>query len=116
MNEINEVINLEKASCRNFDANELMQLLKSKGFAVFASWGASQFTVNDKNDTTMFKMKVNGNHHKGYVYIFLSFLDLFNVYLTKFDDTIVNKIDGLYFDQLVNWIDEKIEWIDAYKS
>lgn len=114
MNEVNEVINQKKASCREMDANELMALLKSKGFAVFASWGASQFTVDKKNYPTMFRMKVNGHHHKGHVYIFLSFLDLFDVYLTKIDGTIVQKVEGLYFDQLVDWIDEKIERIPEY--
>jgi hypothetical protein len=114
MNEVNEIINIKKASCREFDANELMSLLKSKGWSVFASWGAEHFTVDKKNYPTMFRMQVNGHHHKGHVYIFLSFLDLFDVYLTKKDGTIVQKVDGLFFDQLVDWIDEKVERIPEY--
>ena len=46
--------------------------------------------------------------------IFVNGLDLFDVYLTTLQGTIKDKIEGLYFDQLVEWIDEKIEKIPAY--
>ena len=119
MNNVGEIINTEEIikKSREFDANELLYLLKnSKGIYVFWSWGAHNFVVDKKNGTRMFRMTVNGHHHKGYVYIFLNFLDLFDVYLTTKDGTIVKKTegDGLYFDELVDWIDENVEKVPEY--
>jgi hypothetical protein len=72
MNEINEIINTDKAACREFDAAELMHVLvHSMGMPVFWSWGASNFSVDKKPESTMFIMKVNGRHFKGHVCIFL---------------------------------------------
>jgi len=87
-------------------------------FPIFASWGAHAFTVDKTKNTRMFRMKVNGHHHKGHVYIFVNGMDLFDVYLTTIRGKIVLKsgAQGLYFDQLVEWIDNKIERIAAYKS
>jgi len=62
-------------------------------------------------------MTVSGHHHKGHVYIFVNGMDLFDVYLTTNRGTIVHKSGdmGLYFDQLVEWIDEKVERIPEYR-
>ena len=59
-------------------------------------------------------LNVQGHHHKGHVYIFVNGSDLFDVYLTTTQGTIKMKIEGLYFDQLVEWIDEKVEKIPDY--
>jgi hypothetical protein len=50
------------------------------------------------------------------VYIVLNGLDLFDVYLTTLQNGIKLEGKDLYFDQLVKWIDEKVEKIAAYKS
>jgi hypothetical protein len=115
MNQINEKIDYQKItkSCRNLNVKELMQLLHIN-VSIFWSWGAHAFIVDDKRNTRMFRMAVQGNHHNGHVYIFVNGLDLFDVYLTTLQGTIKDKIEGLYFDQLVEWIDEKIEKIPAY--
>lgn len=112
MNEINEILNTDKAACREFDANELLYVLKNAmGLNVFWSWGVDNFMVDKKPLSTMFRMTVRGRLHKGRVYIFLNGLDLFDVYLTTKDNTIVNRTPemGLYNDQLTQWIDEHIE-------
>lgn len=59
----------------------------------------------------MFIMKVNGRHFKGHVCIFLNGMDLYDVYLVNKDRVIVDRTPemGLYFDQLTQWIDSKIE-------
>lgn len=118
MNAIGEKINYEeiRKQSRNLNPNELLNLLKGDVFK-FWSWGAENFTIDKKDDCRMFKMTVNGHHHKGHVYIFLNGLDLFDVYLTKKDGEIVQKTseEGLYFDQLVDWIDERVERIEAYE-
>ena len=115
MNQINEEINIKKASCREMYMPDLMALLRSSG-AIMMSWGCHNFTVDKKNGTRMFRMNVQGHHHKGHVYIFLNFMDLFDVYLTTNRGTIKDRTDeqGLYFDQLVDWIDEKVERIPEY--
>jgi hypothetical protein len=110
MNQIGEQIEIKKMVCREFDVNELMSLLKSKIF-VFFSWGCERFTVDKTKGTKMLCFKVNGYKHTGFVYIFLNFLDLFDVVLTDKSGKIVDRTDemGLYFDQLVDWIDDKVE-------
>ena len=110
MNNVDEQINIEKAACRNINPQELLQLLRAD-FWLFASWGATAFIVDSKNDTKMLRFKSNGYKHKGHVYIFLNGSDLFDVYLTTIKGKIIDKTDemGIYNDMLVDWIDERIE-------
>lgn len=116
MNTIGEILNTKDASCRDLDPNELLQLLKYDR-SIFWSWGADGFLIDNHKQTRMFRMTVRGHHHKGYVYIFLNGMDLFDVYLTDYKNKIKDRTDemGLYFDQLVDWIDEKIERIPEYR-
>jgi hypothetical protein len=117
MNKINEKINIPEITkgCRNLDVNELMQLLRSD-IAKFWSWGSHAYRIDKKNDVRMFRMTVSGHHHKGHVYIFVNGMDLFDVYLTTSQGTIKDtNEEGLYFDMLVDWIDNKIERIPEYE-
>lgn len=117
MNNVGENINMESAKCREFDVNELMMILKSD-IMKFWSWGSRSYTVDKTKGTRMFRFRVSGYHHKGYVYIFLNGLDLFDVYLTNLKDKIKVRTDemGIYVDELVDWIDEKVERIPEYKD
>ena len=110
MNTKGEMLNWDEKikQCRYLDVHELMVLLKMD-IVVFMSWGANGFLVDRGKNTRMFRMSVNGYLHKGYVYIFLNGLDLFDVYLTTKRDIIVDNVEGLYFDELVEWIDSHIE-------
>lgn len=76
------------------------------------SWGAHGWTaIGDK----FLKFKVNGHHHKGYVYLGVNGLDLFDIILVnKFGD-IKEEIHDIYLEDLIDTIDEKVEKIDAYK-
>jgi len=118
MNTIGEKINTEeiKKSCRVLNPKELLALLQSNQ-SIFWSWGAHAFTIDTNRGTKMLRFKVKGHHHRGHVYIFLNGADLFDVYLTTTQGKIVNKTPdmGLFFDQLVDWIDNKIEKIPEYK-
>jgi hypothetical protein len=115
MNQIKEIIDTKSASCREMYIPDLINLLKSSG-VIMMSWGADGFMIDQHKTPRMFRMTVRGNHHKGYVYIFLNGMDLFDVYLTDYKGKIKDRTDemGIYFDQLVDWIDEKVERIPEY--
>jgi len=101
-------------SCRTFEPKELLAVLKAN-INIFFSWGVSHPTVDNQKNTRMFRMNVRGHHHKGYVYIFLNGMDLYDVYLTDFADKIKMIQTDLYFDMLADWIDEAIEKVPAYR-
>ena len=117
MNQVNEIIDHKEIvkSCRNINIDELLALLQSD-INIFWSWGSHAYRVDDTKNPKMFRMMVQGHHHKGHVYIFVNGIDLFDVYLTTSKGKIVDKTEGegLYFDDLVNWIDKKVERIPEY--
>jgi hypothetical protein len=116
MNLVGEIINVTEItkSCRQLDPNELVGLLKSQ-LMKFWSWGANSFTLDNKADCRMFRMKVQGRHHKGYVYIFVNGMDLFDVYFTTASTNKIKTIkEGLYFDVLVDAIDKYVEYVPIY--
>jgi len=93
-----------------FNINETLQLLSSnKG--IFWSWGASNFT-NFENKGLLFK--VNGHHHKGYVFITLDWSDTYTVDIISTQGNIKNTYEMVYFDMLVDIIDNRIEKIANY--
>jgi len=117
MNQVGEKIDYTEIikSCRVMNPQELMTLLRSSGFT-FMSWGATAFTVDNMRKPRMLRFKSNGYKHKGHVYIFVNGSDLFDVYLTTLQGTIIEISGdmGLYFDMLVDWIDTRIEKQDNY--
>ena len=100
------------AKQRDMNCNETMALLQSEGTR-FWSWGAHAFT-NIKNKAL--RMKVEGHHHKGHVYISVNGMDLYDVHLTNLDGTLKEEITDIYFDDLFNTIDKKVEYISEYKD
>jgi hypothetical protein len=96
---------------REFNIAETMQVLKAN-FFIFASWGSKNFT-NCENKGLLFM--VNGNHHRGYVLITLAYNDTYTVYIINNRGRILNTYTEIYFDVLVETIDNRIEKIVAYK-
>ena len=86
MNQVKEVINLDTAKCREMYIPDLFTLLQSD--RRFLSWGAHNFIVDNTKQARMFRMLVQGNRHKGHVYIFLNGSDLFDVYINTNRGTI----------------------------
>jgi hypothetical protein len=76
------------------------------------SWGMNDLT-NVQNKGLLFK--VNGHHHKGYVFITLSFMDTYTVRIVGTDGVIKDTYTDVYFDDLVEIIDNRIEKIADYK-
>ena len=97
---------------REFNPQETILLLKQYGFK-FWSWGASGFQ-NLGNKVLTFK--VNGHHHKGYVVIFLGWDDTYSVKLISTQGNVKFERDGVYFDELFDVIDERVEKIPEYKN
>lgn len=95
---------------REFNPRETLDLLKRYGFK-FWSWGASNF-VNLKDKGLLFK--VNGHHHKGYVLITLNHWDTYVVTLLSTQGNQKYREENIYFDQLFEIIDNKIERIPEY--
>jgi len=117
MNQKGEKINVKESSCREMNPKELLQLLQFNK-SIFWSWGvpSTSYKIDSKIQTKMLRFTVSGHHHKGHVYIFLNGNDLFDVFLTSNQGTIRDRTEylGLYFDDLVEWIDNKIERLPAY--
>lgn len=95
---------------RELNVQELRDLL-AYDRTVFWSWGCQNF-VNYGNK--ILKFKVNGHHHKGNVFISLNGNDLFDIVLTSSQNNIKDKLNDIYFDDLVNVLDTKIEKIKEY--
>ena len=68
--------------------------------------------TNIENKGLMFK--VNGHHHKGYVLITLDWMDTYDVHLVTTHGNIVKSFEMVYFDMLVEIIDNNIERIEEY--
>jgi hypothetical protein len=117
MNHVGENINFEEIvkSCRTFDPRETIAQLQMNRMK-YICWGATAFTVDNARKPRMLRFKVNGMKHKGHVYIFLNGADLYDVYITTTRGVILQKSGdmGLYFDQLTDWIDDRVEKTDAH--
>ena len=115
MNQIGEVIDTDKCKCREMNFEELLRML-GRGTAKFMSWGSHNIRIDKKKGMKLFRMNVQGHHHRGHVYVFLNGADLFDVYLTTNRGTIKKRTDemGIYNDMLVDWIDERVERISEY--
>jgi hypothetical protein len=97
---------------REFNPNETLLLLQRYGYR-FWSWGANGFK-NILNKALFFK--VQGHHHKGYVLITLNAADLYEVRLLTTTGKIKDTMTDLFFDQLFDAIDAKVERISEYTS
>jgi hypothetical protein len=95
---------------REFETSETIKVL-SANKAIFWSWGAHNF-VNFENKALVFK--VQGHHHKGYVCITLAWDDTYTVNIITTTGKILNTYKNVYFDQLVEIIDNRIEKIKDY--
>jgi hypothetical protein len=93
-----------------FNIKETYDLISSNK-PIFWSWGVHDLT-NVINKGLMFK--VNGNHHKGWVLITLDWTDTYDMYLITTHGNIVSEHHNIYFDELVDRIDTKVEKISQY--
>lgn len=63
------------------------------------------------------RFKVNGFKHKGYVEVkYNEGLDLFDIYLINDDNSLKDSLVRIYFDELVDTIDDYVEHCDNYNE
>lgn len=101
---------LKTLTKREFVVNDTMRLITSSG-NVYWSWGTSR-KINIDNKGLL--LLVNGHHHKGYVFITLDWNDTYTVYIMTVFGRIINEYKTVYFDELVELIDNRIEKIPEY--
>ena len=95
---------------REFETSETLKVLTHNKM-VYWSWGVSQlFNCNNKG----LLMKVNGNHHKQYVLITLAWDDTYKVDYLNRNLKVIDTQTDVYFDQLMEMIDNRIERIGEY--
>ena len=107
MNNPTEKIDVQELIRTSCDQNvsETVALLQSP-IDIFWSWGAHKLT---NYNNRVLRMNVQGHLHKGHVYVRVSGSDLFDVFYTTNRGTIKEVSEGLYFNQLQDVMDEKIE-------
>ncbi|MES2589743.1 MAG: hypothetical protein V4622_12245 [Bacteroidota bacterium] len=111
--EIGDVIKEEKIGQRSFEPKELAQALLCNATVTLMSWGAHEWSACEDQ---WLRFQVNGHHHKGLVYIVLNYNDTFKIYYTTPEGKIVDLTSEVYIDELVEVLDKRIEYIDAYKK
>jgi len=90
----------------------IYSILKSQ-LNIIWSWGFNSPMTIDNG----LLFKVEGFIHKGWVkVIYNEGRDLFDVTLLNYQMTIVKKIDGVYFDELVSVIDNEVEKVSDYEN
>lgn len=97
---------------REFDVKETVELLKkSKGLFTFMSWGVSKM-INLKNKGLL--LKVSGHHHKGWVLVTLNYSDYYDVHIISNKGEVKDEMTDIFFTELCERIDNRIEKIPSY--
>lgn len=104
--------NLTELVQREFNTNETLQLLKGSG-SIFWSWGVSKL-INYNNEGLL--LRVHGNHHNGWVFVILGWNDTYTVHYLNQRYNVVSTSTDIYFDMLVDEIDNRVERIESYND
>lgn len=95
-------------------ADYILSILRMELMAVF-SWGFHRPTALPDDGGLAFK--VDGFKHRGWVFVkYNEGKDLFDVELRDNAMTIIRVIEDVYFDQLVNVIDQAVEHTENYEE
>ncbi|MDD3322048.1 MAG: hypothetical protein PHS59_11455 [Paludibacter sp.] len=109
---MNENNNIEIAEEDVKLADYIYSILKFQP-TILLSWGIQRPVVIKLG----LRFRVNGFSHKGIVEILYNEgADLFDVYLINEDGTLKELIEGVYFDELVDVIDQHVEWTENYNE
>ena len=110
---------IDEKGVREFSAGTTLQQIRAgvDNMGVMLSWGIETVFSHPQGEQLCKGMgfHVNGHHHKGWVVITLNFMDTYDVhYVSESGDEIVETQTDLYFDQIGEVIDRRIEWIEDY--
>jgi hypothetical protein len=98
---------IEPLTQRDFNVHETLKVL-THNQNIWGSWGVNYGTLtNLKNKCLVFKP--NGRYFKNFVCVTLGWDDVYQVHFMNSTYKVVKSIDGVYFDMLVDVIDEYIE-------
>ena len=109
MTKINKLF--ESLSQRQFNPAETLQVIQHNK-QIYWSWGVEKL-VNYYDKGLI--LIVNGYHHKGVLLITLAWNDTYSFHLINDNGTVKESIHEVYFDELQERIDKKIEYINEYK-
>ena len=91
-------------------ANYIISIFKTNMSVIF-SWGFNS-PIGLENGL---RFSVNGFKHKGNVAVrYNDGLDLFDIEILTFENEVIENIDGVYFDQLIEIIDNRVELAENY--
>lgn len=96
---------------REFNTAETLQVI-THNKTVYWSWGVEK-VVNYYDKALL--LIVNGHHHQGFLVITLAWNDTYSFHLINDNGTIKESVTDVYFDELQERIDQKIEYINEYK-
>jgi|688.fasta_scaffold610304_2 hypothetical protein len=106
-------LKIEKAfiDCKLIEnPDQLIDLFKANDL-ITLSWGAHFY----KNlDCKALRFSVEARRHKGHIYILLNVNDTFNVYFTDIKAKINDQAKDIKKENLIDFIDKKIQWIESY--
>ena len=92
-------------------ANYILSILKTNLSIVF-SWGFNNPVALDNG----LRFSVNGFKHKGNVAVkYNEGLDLFDVEILTVKNEVIETIEGVYFDQLIEVSDNRVELVENYE-
>jgi hypothetical protein len=94
-------------------AKTIQHQIKSLSPFALMSYGAQDFVAlpEDKSRSGGLMFKVNGHIHKGIVRINLTWMDEYHIEFVNQKDEVVKDVDGIYFDQLIQVLDDEIEGV-----
>lgn len=107
----NKIKVLNESVEREFDVKETLTLLRANRIWLW-SWGSRNFTQFE-NKALFFT--VSGNHHKGIVLITLAWNDTYTVRFLSNRWNVKSVVTDVFFDELAEVIDDKVERIGVYE-
>ena len=91
-------------------AEYILSIFKSNVSVIF-SWGFNSPMAIENG----LKFNVNGFKHKGDVAVrYDEGLDLFDIEILSIENEVIGTINGIYIDQLIEVIDNHVEYVDNY--
>lgn len=94
-----------------FDANKTLLVLRNNP-SIYISWGVEKVVNVDGRGL---RIKVNGHHHCGWVLITLGGDDWYRDHILSDGGEVLDSFEGVCFDELIQIIDDRIEWVKEYE-